>query len=101
MADRWRTADGREWASAASLDAARRDVVLLEESRRALAQALMDKEQRLAEFEAVVLEMHHADDNYGCGFYGEDTWLKPYNKLRVMVGLDADPLWAPDEEPTP
>lgn len=41
---------------------------------------------------AVVAAMHSAHDAYGSGFYMQDSWLAPYEKLRAMV--DADRLTA-------
>jgi len=29
--------------------------------------------------------MIEAGDAYGCGFYNQNTWMKPYARLRVAV----------------
>jgi len=34
-----------------------------------------------------IKQMHLADDLYGSGFYGENSWLIPYKKLRELVDL--------------
>ena len=46
-------------------------------------------EDERSKWASVVVEMHRAADAYGCGYYDEDSWLKPYRKLREMAGLPA------------
>jgi len=35
----------------------------------------------------LVVEMHEADDAYGCGFYNDARWLRAYQATRKLVGL--------------
>lgn len=43
--------------------------------------------EQLKTLQRLVREMHEADDAYGCGFYGEDNWLKAYRASRVAIGM--------------
>jgi hypothetical protein len=45
--------------------------------RGALANMIMD----------AVIELHLADDKYGCGFYDDARWLTAYELTRALVGL--------------
>jgi len=42
----------------------------------------------LEEIEALVIKMHKADDEYGCGFYNDEKWLEAYRELRAAVGME-------------
>lgn len=59
--------------------------------RRAIHKRLVEQRNTLARdykaLKATVTEMHNADDAYGCGFYGEESWLTPYKTSRALVGL--------------
>ena len=37
-----------------------------------------------ARWSVVASSMFKAEDDYGCGFYGDDEWLKHYSELKRM-----------------
>jgi hypothetical protein len=45
----------------------------------------LDMAKELAE---AVIEMHKADKEYGCGFYGTDRWLAAYKRTLELVAAD-------------
>ena len=47
----------------------------------------MEKLERLKEIESLLLEMFKAKDEYGCGYYNQDSFLTPYKKLEKLVGF--------------
>ena len=32
----------------------------------------------------LITAMHKADDEYGCGYYNQDSWIQPYEQLIDM-----------------
>ena len=41
----------------------------------------------LEAIKAELLAMFRAHEEYGCGFYGDTSWLQRYEKLQTMVGF--------------
>jgi hypothetical protein len=54
-----------------------------------MLQAQQDAEDavRYREIQSLLREMFQAEDAYGCGFYGQESWLKPYERLRELAGF--------------
>jgi hypothetical protein len=48
---------------------------------------------RIDELESLIRAMHVADDMYGCGFYGEASWLAPYRRLKEIVCPPDETAW--------
>lgn len=47
----------------------------------------VDYRKLYEELRAVVVQMHLAEDAYGCGFYSDEAWGKAYDLTRKIVGL--------------
>lgn len=58
---------------------------------------MLDSEKRLywktlelADIKSLAKEMFRAEDEYGCGFYNEDSWCDKYELLKRMSGYEAN-----------
>jgi len=43
---------------------------------------------RVKELEETAIEMFTADEEYGCGYYGQSSWTTPYDKLAKLTGYE-------------
>lgn len=61
---------------------------------------MTEYKQKYEELREAVRQMHYADAAYGCGFYGESSWLIPYRRTRELVGLKKNEITDAIEEIT-
>lgn len=61
-------------------------LAMTEKKPEKLEEAVVTLKAELAKWSSVATAMFQAQDAYGCGFYGDDDWLRNYNLLKSMCG---------------